>query len=197
MPPPAILSVLLLFVCYVDGSLGQGQASVDSSGSSFVLRTKKSDFLGAYAAVFKMSDGSSIDPSLFEGGGEYGARTGHTGFSIEYVSTLLEPVGVEVLEDPDDAGMVQLKVSVSSIPESLLLAVIGNFVLSPPAPGPSSAYSLPAVVVDVYTGRLQLVSSFSMLRAYFLETLLIISVIAIARLSLVRKVTVHVQGAAK
>lgn len=65
---------------------------------------------------------------------------------------------------------------------------MGNFVSATSASSSSSGSTLPSVVVDVYTGRLQVVSSFSSLRAYFLETLLIISVVAIARLSLLRKV---------
>ena len=88
-----------------------------------------------------------------------------------------------------------------------LLAVVGNFV-SPAPRGPSVApgsvgglgkpgASLPTVVVDVDTGRLQVVSSMSSLRAYFLEAMLVVSVLAIARLSMVQTVTVvHPEGEA-
>ena len=73
----------------------------------------------------------------------------------------------------------------------LMLAVLGNFVSSPTDPkygSQSSADTLATVVVD-YTGSLVVVHSFATMRTYFLESLLFISIIAIARLSLVKKVT--------
>jgi hypothetical protein len=73
----------------------------------------------------------------------------------------------------------------------LMLAVLGNFVSTPSDPkygAQSSADTLATVVVD-YTGSLVVVHSFATMRTYFLECLLFISIIAIARLSLVKKVT--------
>lgn len=45
-------------------------------------------------------------------------------------------------------------------------------------------------MIDVYTNRLSLVNSYNIVRSYFLETLLVVSIIAIGRLALVRNVTI-------
>lgn len=163
--------------------------STNEDGTSVVIRAAKADVLQAYSNIFKMSDGSTPSPSA---GGD---ATANTQLSVSYVGTLLEAVGVE-MEDVVDVGndKVDIKVASGQVVEVLLLAIMGNFVSRSSDADKGSLQSsasdtLPRVVVDVYTGKLQLVSSFSTLRAYFLETLLIISVISIARLSLVRKVT--------
>ena len=72
----------------------------------------------------------------------------------------------------------------------LMLAVLGNFVTTPVDPNynsESSVNTLATVVVD-YTGNLIIVNSFATMRTYFLETLLFVSIVAIARLSMVKKV---------
>jgi hypothetical protein len=76
------------------------------------------------------------------------------------------------------------------MPRILMLAVLGNFVSSPSDPkysSQSTEETLATVVVD-YTGSLVVVHSFATMRTYFLESLLFISIIAMARLSLVKKV---------
>lgn len=105
----------------------------------------------------------------------------------------------------EGATVVTLRVCGEDFARIALLAVVGNFV-SPAPRGPAVApnsvgggagragASLPTVVVDVETGRLQVVSSLSSLRAYFLEAMLVVSVLAIARLSMVQTVTVVVRG---
>ena len=72
-----------------------------------------------------------------------------------------------------------------------MLAVLGNFVSTPADPkysSQSASSTLATVVID-YTGSLVVVHSFATMRTYFLESLLFISIIAIARLSIVKKVT--------
>lgn len=64
-----------------------------------------------------------------------------------------------------------------------MLAVLGNFVHAPgDHPG-----GIATVAVDVYTGRMVVVPPYSTLRERFLETLLLISVLVIARLAFLRK----------
>ena len=74
------------------------------------------------------------------------------------------------------------------------MGVIGNFVTDPSDPEllaeSHGNKALASIMIDVHTGRLTLVNSFNVLRSYFLETLLIVSVIVIVRLSLVRNVTI-------
>lgn len=50
--------------------------------------------------------------------------------------------------------------------------------------------SIATVVFDVYTGRLVVVTPYSIMRSYFLETLLLVSVVALTRLSMVRKLSI-------
>lgn len=45
-------------------------------------------------------------------------------------------------------------------------------------------------MVDVYTGKLALVHSFSSMKTYFLETIVVVSTLAIAKLSIVQSVVV-------
>lgn len=65
-----------------------------------------------------------------------------------------------------------------------MLAALGNFVNAPgDHPG-----EIATVAVDVYSGRIVVVPPYSALRESFLETLLVISVLVIARLTFVRHV---------
>lgn len=57
----------------------------------------------------QMSDGSVIDPELFSGNDEATERTGNSGFSVVYIGTLLEAIGADVSEHPDDPTMVQIR----------------------------------------------------------------------------------------
>lgn len=87
-----------------------------------------------------------------------------------------------------------LTLSFPTSPRIFLLGVVGNFVTSPSDPKISSSQSssepIASIVMDVYTGRLALVHPFSAIRTYFLETMLIVSILAIAKLSLVQGVSV-------
>lgn len=96
-------------------------------------------------------------------------------------------IGVEMLEGEE----MQFKICGKDVPRLLLLGIIGNFVTSPAETTGGSSEPLASVVIDVYTGKMTLVHSFNALRSYFLETLLIISILAIAKLSLVRNVSVN------
>ena len=74
----------------------------------------------------------------------------------------------------------------------LLLAAVGNFVASPSDPNispQSSMRSMPSVVIDTYTGELVMHTPYDSVRGYFVEALLVISIIVIARLTFVRNNT--------
>ncbi len=74
----------------------------------------------------------------------------------------------------------------------LLLGIVGKFVTNPGDPSlsaPSTASAVPSVVVDTYTGRLVVRMPYDAVRGYFIEALLVISIIVITRLSFVRNVT--------
>jgi hypothetical protein len=62
----------------------------------------------------------------------------------------------------------------------------------------SSMQSMPTVVIDAYTGRLAMRTPYDAVRGYFVEALLVISIIVISRLTFVRnntyRTSVEVRG---
>lgn len=143
------------------------------------------EFFESYSQVFHMSDGSKIqlprrnlvDPSHI------------AGKSLTYIQNLLSGLGVLCGEEDNKLSFT---ICPDDIGNLMFLAVIGNFVTSPLDADMSSTSSMPglaSVVIDVYTGAITLVAPYNMMRAYFMETLLVISVMAIARISFVKKVT--------
>jgi hypothetical protein len=74
----------------------------------------------------------------------------------------------------------------------MMLAVAGNYVTTPKDPvlsSTSSMLSVPIVVVDTYTGNMMMHIPYSGVRGYFVEALLLISIVVIARLTFVRNTT--------
>ena len=71
----------------------------------------------------------------------------------------------------------------------MLLSVVGNFVSVPGDVSTSSQSSLetmPSVAIDAYTGQLVMRTPYDAVRGYFVEALLVLSIIAISRLTFVR-----------
>lgn len=111
-------------------------------------------------------------------------------------------VGISVNETASAAsnGMYEgdiLQICGQDVIDLILLAVVGNFVTNPSDPAiTSSTYSaVPSIVVDTYTGKLVVRMPYDAVRSYFIEALLIISIIVITRLSFVRNVTYKIQTA--
>jgi hypothetical protein len=144
------------------------------------------EFSQAYSATFRMSDGSSIVDSADN-------DMEHMDAAFHHMKTLMTAVGARNVNDSEHIyGSIGHTVDIcgENMTRILMLAVVGNFVSSPIDPNYSSqtsAETLATVVVD-YTGSLVVVHSFATMRTYFLESLLFISILAIARLSLVKKV---------
>jgi hypothetical protein len=70
----------------------------------------------------------------------------------------------------------------------MLLAAVGNLVSRAGDPNESpqsSMQSMPTVVIDAYTGRLAMRTLYNAVRGYFVEALLVISIIVISRLTFV------------
>lgn len=94
----------------------------------------------------------------------------------------------ELAKQSPEGGDV-LKICGEDVVNLLLLAAVGNFVAGPSDPNispQSSAKSMPSVVVDAYTGQLVMHTPYDAVRGYFVEALLIISIIVISRLTFVR-----------
>lgn len=114
-----------------------------------------------------------------------------------------------VIESGDENKDMTFRVCGENVGKIFLLSIIGNFVMFPSDPRSVMSLSfgvgltsfldffegefdrvstqsttsdaIPSVVIDVYTGKLEMVSSLNVMRSYFLETMLIISILAIAR----------------
>lgn len=150
-----------------------------------LVRATNAEFFDAYAGVFYMSDGSQIGA----GGGD------GLGASSAYFYTLMGAVGAEVIA-ADGPGVAFRVCGAGNATRLALLAAVGNFV-SPAADQlgtTTGGARLPTVVVDARTGQLDLVGSLSAMRAYFLEAMLVVSILAIARLSMVQTVSVPLAG---
>jgi hypothetical protein len=136
-----------------------------------------------------MSDGSNID-DLYSDKNSTGKMT-LKGSSLNYTSSLLRLVGVEELSLAGESDMMTFQVCGIDMVKIFMLGIVGNFVTSTKK-DEASQNGLAKVVIDVYTGRLTLVNSFSVVRSYFLETMLIISILAVAKLTIIRNVKVVV-----
>lgn len=140
-----------------------------------------------------MSDGSSIVEADV-------TDTEHMDALFQHMKTLITSVGAKAVmyskshkREPKEVMHNGHTVHICGhdMTRILMLAVLGNFVTNPTDPSYSSQSakeSLATVVVD-HTGSLVVINSFTTMRTYFLETLLLVSIITIARLSLVKKVT--------
>jgi hypothetical protein len=102
-------------------------------------------------------------------------------------------IGIDVVPETSSSSqndeLISFRVCGEDITRLMFLGIIGNFVsttgnaeLAPK----SASRTLASVVVDVYTGELVVLHSFGALRTYFLETMLVVSILAIAKLGLIR-----------
>lgn len=153
----------------------------DAESSCVIVKSSAQEFYASYAGIFRMSDGSSVSVSA------------PTTAQIDYVKSLMESIPVAVTADSDDAMI--MKVCGKDNLDILLLAVLGKFVTNPGEASTaqsSSANAVPSIVVDTYTGKLAVHMPYDAVRGYFVEALLVISILVITRLSFVRNVTYQV-----
>ncbi len=138
------------------------------------------EFYSSFASIFRLSDGSTISVPAQD-------RTE----SLEYIQDMLGSVGVYVNKSDSSSSPFGdvLQICGKDVVDMLLLAVVGNFVAGPGDPNispQSSMKSMPSVVIDAYTGQLVMHTPYDAVRGYFVEALLVISIIVISRLTFVR-----------
>lgn len=137
------------------------------------------NFADAYQQTFAMSDGSFVDPT----------QNQHMRHAFERMLQKTRDVGANYTVT--EAGEYNITLCQQDFSRVLLLSVLGNFVTKPvEAQGQaqlSYTGSIGTVVVD-RSGDLVIVNSFDSTRLLYLETLLFLSVIAIARLSVMKPV---------
>lgn len=178
-----LFSNLFVFINCIEYNLANDCSPLDKN-SGIRIRMTRSEFFDTYISIFDMSDGSNID-NLYSDNST-GKMTLKGSSSLNYTSSLLRLVGVEELSPAGESDMMTFQVCGIDMVKIFMLGIVGNFVTSDKKDEASNG--LAKVVIDVYTGRLTLVNSFSVVRSYFLETMLIISILAIAKLTIIRNV---------
>lgn len=169
-------------------SLSTAACLTDSTQAAVNIRVPRHSLLSTYANMFELSDGSAFSLHLEEHRDTDAARN-----TVTAISNLFAHMGVARIPDPQDAEHITFQICTENVARILFFAVKGNFVTSPSDPtlAPhTDSETLASVVIDVYTNQLKLVNSISTIRTYFLETLLVLSIVAIARLGLVRNIFV-------
>lgn len=158
-------------------------ACPSSDSRAVTLALDEAEFARVFGLVFQMSDGSSLElaPPESAPDGPSALLSG----TMSHVLSLMRDVGIQV-----SLGGRHVTVCENDLLKVLMLSSLGNFVNRPQDAEIGRPGSIATVVFDVYTGRLVVVTPYSIMRSYFLETLLIISVIALTRLSMVRKLTI-------
>lgn len=171
---------LLLLMLYSSSFVLATTIEKEAGSSCVIVKSTAQEFYASYAGIFRMSDGSSVSVST------------PTTAQIDYVKSLMKFIPVTVTAQEDEMTM---KVCDKDNLDILLLAVLGKFVTNPGEPSTaqsSSANAVPSIVVDTYTGKLAVHMPYDAVRGYFVEALLVISIIVITRLSFVRNVTYQV-----
>lgn len=137
------------------------------------------NFADAYQQTFAMSDGSFVDP----------AENQHMRHAFERMLQKTRDVGANYTVT--ETGEYNITLCQQDFSKVLLLSVLGNFVTKPTEAQEQAQLSytgsIGTVVVD-RSGDLVVVNSFDSTRSLYLETLLFLSVIAIARLSVIKPV---------
>lgn len=148
-----------------------------------LVTVSDAEFFVAYSKVFKMSDGSKVDPLT----STIGAQTIGSNISFNYTHTLMRMVGVDRIDQ--QPGNSTFLLCGNDFGRLALFAVLGNFASSTVG-DPNQATMGGSVVVDPFTGMLVRAGDYKSVRSYFVEALLVISILVIARISMVRSVTV-------
>jgi hypothetical protein len=145
-------------------------------GNSVELHFTGSEFIDEFKNVFIMSDGSAPTTS--------GSRSNED--VVKYTESLMAGIGITTSMDGDVMHMSLCREKAMHV---YMLATLGNLVQTPTDKTPANGVG--SVVVDSFTGKLGVVPPYAILRASFLEALLVIAIAAIVRLSIIR--IVHVE----
>jgi hypothetical protein len=169
-----VLSVLICFgVCGAWNVDTRGSGNQSSTGVTLMFTPK--EFLAEFQKVFVMSDGSLPATT------DVVSRVG----MVHYMETLMAGIGITSSVGGNEE--MYMTVDAEDLMHIYMLATLGNLLNVPTTTAPvQTKGGLTMVVVDTYTGKLTIVPPYDTMRASFLETLLVLSIIAIVRLSMVR-----------
>lgn len=170
--------LLTVVPCPTTGNFALAQNSPDNT-KAISLSFTPEQYVSAFRQVFTMSDGST--PTAITGVDSHPLLSD----AMKHILSILGDVGAQA--SPDGSSIVVCETQLLRL---IMLGALGNFVINPLDSAVRQAGSLATVVLDAYTGRLIITTPYSALRSYFLETLLVVSVITIARLTMVRTVEI-------
>lgn len=150
---------------------------IASAQECISLNVTTQEFYASYARIFQLSDGSSLlQPSASASSQD----------AAKYTQQLLHAVGVS---SSLSGNTIAMNACGKDAMDILLLAAVGNLVSNPSDMNPVGT---PTIVMDAYTGKLAVYMPYDTVRGYFVEALLIISILVITRLSFVRNITYNV-----
>jgi hypothetical protein len=145
---------------------------------SMTLHLTSTEFLTEFQKVFIMSDGSSPSTTSTQSGQPL----------VNYIQSLMAGIGITTVIAEE---ALEMTVCQEELLHVYMLATLGNLISVPTGAAPTQGVGgLGVVVVDSFTGKLSVVRPYESLRSTFLETLLVISIVAIIRLSMVRTIQV-------
>jgi hypothetical protein len=180
--------LLLACISYNVNALTYKEATCENNKTAIQLTITSHEFFTAYAKTFAMSDGSVIQSDMAQNG----VNNPLLQKSFRYIHTLMSNIGIEATHYSTNDSHVNFRICNDDLVQIILFAVVGNFVTTPTDTDfstQSSASNLASLVIDVYTGQLIVVNSYNAIRSLFLEALLVLCIIIIARLSFVRNIT--------
>jgi hypothetical protein len=183
-----VICFALACILHTVYALEYQETTCDGNKTAIQLTISSTEFFHVYAKTFAMSDGSVIQTDL----SQTGSNNPLLQKSFRYIHTLMSDIGIEATHYSANDSHVNFRICNHDLVEIILFAVVGNFVTNPDDTDfstQSSASNLASLVIDVYTGQLIVVNSYNAIRSLFLEALLVICIIIIARLSFVRTVT--------
>ena len=129
------------------------------------------EFIREFHKIFVMSDGSLLAATATRSGNDM----------VDYMESLMAGLGITA-KMHTDAAKFSVSVCHSELMRIYMMATLGNLLNVP------QSTQVSTVVVDSFTGKMTIVPPYEALRVSFLETMLVLSIIAIVRLSLIRKI---------
>jgi hypothetical protein len=182
------LACLLLICCTQQiSALHYETAVCDDNQTAIQMTISSQEFFTVYAKTFAMSDGSTIQGDA----SDQDSDSPILQKSFRYIHSLMANIGIEATHYSSNDADVKFRICNDQIVQILMFAVIGNFVTNPTDEDlslQSTTKNLANIVIDVYTGQLIVVNSYNAIRALFLEALLVLCIIIIARISFVKQV---------
>ena len=161
---PLIVMGLIQLTSSWNISIQQDELCNNKDDSIVSLEFTPDEFIDSFRKVFVMSDGSTAGFDSIPSSSEL----------VSYTNSIMQNVGIGSRNSP-----ARFHVCESNLMNVYMLAAVGNFAAKRDS---NTNTPFPHIVVDAYTGKIAVATSYADVRTMFLETLLVICIITIARI---------------